>query len=132
MAHIFLIGQLATQTEVNIETIRYYEKIGLLPKAQRSAGGNRQYSDDDVKRLRFIRRCRQLDFNINEISALLAMLDNQQLTCNEIYDFTQNHLKSIAVKISSLKKMQKNLTTMAKKCNRGQSPDCAIIDILFD
>ncbi|MBL1241995.1 MAG: helix-turn-helix domain-containing protein [OCS116 cluster bacterium] len=132
MAHIFLIGQLATQTEVNIETIRYYEKIGLLPKAQRSAGGNRQYSDDDVKRLRFIRRCRQLDFNISEISALLAMLDNQQLTCNEIYDFTQNHLKSIAVKISSLKKMQKNLTTMAKKCNRGQSPDCAIIDILFD
>lgn len=132
MAHIFLIGQLATQTEVNIETIRYYEKIGLLPKAQRSAGGNRQYSDDDVKRLRFIRRCRQLDFNISEISALLAMLDNQQLSCDEIYDFTQNHLKPIAVKISSLKKMQKNLTTMAKKCNRGQSPDCAIIDILFD
>lgn len=132
MENAIFIGKLSNQTNVNIETIRYYEKIGLLRKPMRTEGGNRQYSDSDVKRLIFIKRCRNLDYSLDEISALLKLVDDDNLSCNEIYDFTIEHLKSIELKIATLQKMQNTLKSMANKCSRGVTPNCAIIDILAD
>ncbi|MCJ8322466.1 MAG: helix-turn-helix domain-containing protein [Rhizobiales bacterium] len=126
------IGKLSSRTNVNIETIRYYEKIGILPRPMRTQGGNRQYSDDDVKRVIFIKRCRNLDYSIEEIRALLKLADDDNLSCNEIYDFTIEHLKSIELKIATLTKMQTTLKSMAKECSRGETPSCAIIDMMTD
>ena len=71
----FGIGSLSSQTGVKVETIRYYEKEALLPSPPRTAGGHRSYSEDHMKRLTFIRRCRQLGFSMEEIRALLALVD---------------------------------------------------------
>ena len=80
----YAIGEMSRKTGVNIETIRYYERISLLPKPDRTPGGNRQYNHDQLKRLTFVRRSRELGFSIAEIRALLGMVDGKELTCGEV------------------------------------------------
>ncbi len=126
------IGEMSRKTGVNIETIRYYERISILPKPDRTAGGNRQYNDDQLKRLFFIRRSRELGFSIEEIRALLAMVDQSSFTCAEVHDLTVVHLVSVQEKISSLTKLEHALSGMIAECNRGDVPDCPILETLFE
>ena len=128
----YLIGHMSRKTGVNIETIRYYERIAIMPKPDRTEGGNRQYNDEQLKRLFFIRRSRELGFSIEEIRALLEMVDQNDFSCSEVHDLTVVHLTSVKEKIASLKKLEKALSTMVAECNRGDVPDCPIVDTLFE
>jgi len=128
---LITIGKLSKKTGVNIETIRYYEKIGLMPKPYRSEGGNRLYNMEKVKRLAFIKRCRELGFPLNTIREFLRLVDEQSFTCAEIADISQHHLKNIRTMIKDLKKIEAHLKGMLSQCNQDNTPDCAFIDILF-
>jgi MerR family transcriptional regulator, mercuric resistance operon regulatory protein len=127
----YAIGQMSRRTGVNIETIRYYERIEIMPKPDRSKGGNRQYNHPQLKRLFFIKRCRELGFSLKEIRALLAMVDGHDFSCNEVHEMTISHLGNIKTKLDNLKRLEFSLRKMASQCSRGNVPDCPIIDTLF-
>jgi MerR family mercuric resistance operon transcriptional regulator len=126
------IGALSEQTGVKIETIRYYEREGLLPSPPRTSGGHRSYSEDHLKRLTFIRRSRELGFSMAEIRELLALVDGGSYTCGEIKALTLDHAQSVRSKITDLQRMEKMLVEIASGCAGGTVPDCPIIDALLD
>ncbi len=126
------IGAMSKKTGVNIETIRYYERIELMPKPDRTAGGNRQYNHDQLKRLSFIKTSRELGFSIDEIRALLEMSDRKDFTCGEVHVLTVGHLASVREKIKGLKKLEKALSDMAAECSQGDIPECPILEALFE
>lgn len=126
-----LIGALSEQTGCNIETIRYYEKIGLLPPPPRSSGGRRLYTHDHLKRLTFIRRSRQLGFHLDEIRELLDLVDGGSYTCEEVRQLTLTHANEVERKIADLQKMKNVLHEITSKCSGGKVPDCPIIDALY-
>ncbi len=128
----FGIGEMSRQTNVNIETIRYYERIGLMPAPDRTAGGNRQYDQEQLKRLYFLRRARDLGFSLGEISGLLEMVDRKDFTCSEVHDLTVDHLGSVRDKIAKLTRLENALSAMLAECSRGDVPDCPILDMMFE
>jgi MerR family mercuric resistance operon transcriptional regulator len=127
----YAIGEMSRKTGVNIETIRYYERTNLLPKPDRTRGGNRQYNYEQLKRLKFVRRSRDLGFSIAKIKALLEMVDGVDLTCGEVHDMTIFHLSNVKNKIDDLRQLEKTLKKIAAECSKGDLPDCPIIDTLF-
>ncbi len=129
-ATILTIGRLSERTGVNIETIRYYERIGLLPPPRRSEGRRRLYDDGLAQRLQFVRRSRELGFSIQEIRALLRLTDLGGLACAEAKDITLRHLADIRGKIADLKKLERVLTGMAKACEENQVRECPILNTL--
>ena len=98
-------GELAARTGCNIETIRYYEQIGLLPPPPRSSGGHRLYGEDLRKRLNFIRRARDLGFSLDEVRQLLRMVDGGEYTCKQVEALGREHVLEIRRKISDLNKL---------------------------
>jgi len=125
-------GLLSKRTGVNSETIRYYEKIRLMPEPLRSAKGYRIYDDSHLKRLSFIRRCRELGFTLKEVAALLMLVDGGDYTCEEIRDHTLAHINNVDKKIKDLKIMQRTLSNMVSACDADLAPGCPIVDELFD
>lgn len=125
------IGHVSEVTGCNIETIRYYERIGLLPNPPRSDGGFRLYGDEHIKRLNFIRRSRKLGFHLDEVRGLLSLVDTNTHTCAQVKSITVNHLHEIEQKIADLTKLKKVLTDMASQCEGEKVPLCPIIDALF-
>jgi MerR family mercuric resistance operon transcriptional regulator len=126
------IGQLSKKTGCNIETIRYYEKRGLLPSPPRTAGGYRLYDPDHLKRLTFVMRSRDLGFSMAEIEKLLSLVDEHQLTCHDMHQQTLAHVGDIQSKIADLKRLERVLTEIASKCSDGTVPECPIIDALYE
>jgi len=126
------IGLLARNTGVNIETIRYYEREGVLPKAARNEGGRRVYSDEDVRELSFIHKCRGLGFSLKEVKSLLSLVGSGEYSCKEVHDLTILHADQVATKIADLKKIESVLVEMASQCNLGKLPKCPIVDSLYD
>lgn len=126
------IGQLSEQTHCKIETIRYYERIGLLPVPARSDGGYRIYDDNHRRRLSFIRRSRELGFTIDEIRDLLNLVDGGNYTCRDVKTITMEHVESIRQKIADLKKLEKTLSRIASQCADDATPECPIIDALYE
>jgi len=125
------IGRLAARTGVNIETIRYYERIGMVPAPPRSPGGQRRYQESHLRRLSFVRRCRELGFPLDEIRTLLALVDGGDYTCAEVRETTVRQLDAVRRRIADLKVMERTLDTMAARCEGGSVPDCPIVDALF-
>ncbi len=125
------IGELSAMTGCNSETIRYYERIEILPKPPRSAGGHRQYDQDAAQRLKFVRKCRDLGFSLDQVRELLHFVDGGNYTCDEVRAMAVGHMESVKRKISDLNKMKRVLADMVDQCNGGQVPDCPIIDALF-
>ena len=125
-------GQLAEVTGVKSETVRYYEKCGLLAVTARSAGGHRIYSEGHVKRLQFIRRCRELGFSLGEIEGLLELDSGEDKTCEQVRHTTAVHLKDVQEKISDLKKMEATLAVLISQCDDLSSPRCPIIEALSE
>jgi len=128
----YAIGEMSRLTAANIETIRYYERIGIMPEPDRTQGGNRQYNYEQLKRLSFIRRCRDLGFSLDEIRALLEMVDRQDFSCGEVHAMTIAHLSSVKQKLNHLRRLEKTLKSMASECRRGDVPECPIINTLFE
>lgn len=124
-------GKVAELTGCNLETIRYYEQIGLMPAPPRSGGGHRLYDEVLLRRLNFIRRCRELGFSLAEIRGLLALVDGRTYTCAEVKDMTEAHLRSVRSKVTDLKVLEKTLKEMVSKCIGDQVPECPVIDALF-
>lgn len=124
-------GELARRSGCHLETVRYYEKIGLLPPPMRSQGGHRLYGIGDQRRLRFILRGRELGFSIEELRSLLSLVDSRSYTCGEISELTAEHLQSVRRKIADLKRLERTLTTISKECKGGAVPDCPVIDALW-
>ena len=125
-------GALAARTGCNIETIRYYERVSLLPPPPRSAGGHRLYGEGLIRRLNFVRRSRDLGFSIEEIRELLRLVDGGTYTCREIEQLARDHVREIRSKIADLRRLQRVFETMAAQCSGDAVPDCPIIDALFD
>ncbi len=125
------IGKLAIATDCNKETIRYYEKIGLMRPPARSEGGHRLYEDSAKKRLVFIRRSRELGFTLEQIRELLVLVDGHNYTCAQVNNITLEQAQTIRAKINDLKKMEESLVDMAKNCSGKKVPECAIISALY-
>jgi MerR family mercuric resistance operon transcriptional regulator len=128
--HRLTIGKVAEQTGCHIETIRYYEKEGLLPPPGRSEGGHRLYTPALIARLVFIRRSRELGFSMEEIRGLLSVVDGEQVSCEQVKHLADTHLKDIGEKISDLRRMEKTLRELSNQCSGNDVPDCPIIEAL--
>jgi MerR family mercuric resistance operon transcriptional regulator len=124
-------GQLSKRTGVNIETIRYYENIGMIPVPPRSSGGRRQFTTTHMKRLLFIRHSRKLGFKLEEIRELLRLVDGDNHTCEEVESVTESHIRDVKVKISDLEKIKRALERVTSRCAGGVVPECPIIEELF-
>jgi len=125
------IGELSRQTGCNVETIRYYERVGLLPRPPRSAGRYRLYDTGDVRRLAFVRRARELGFTLDEVRALLVLsAANSENTCSEVRDLTARHLADVRAKIADLRAMERVLSETVRRCDTGGLPGCPLIDTL--
>jgi MerR family mercuric resistance operon transcriptional regulator len=124
-------GLLAKKTGVNMETIRYYEKIGLMPDPPRTLGGHRTYDQLLLKRLSFIQRCRKLGFTINEIRELLELVDGDDYSCAEVLESTQAHIDRIRIKIKELRVMEETLKAISSQCSGKDVPECAIVEELW-
>jgi len=125
------IGRLSKDTGANVETIRYYERVGLLPAPARSEGGYRLYQLDHVKRLTFIRRARALGFSIDEIRTLFRLADERKRPCSEVRVVAETHLKDVRTKIADLRRMEGVLEATVARCARGRRNDCPLIEALY-
>src|SRR5258708_3286277 len=124
-------GELARKTGCNLETIRYYEKIGMMPDPSRTAAGYRVYDQGHVSRLRFILRARELGFSIEEVRGLLTLVDRGTQTCAEVKERTENHLADVRAKIRDLKRIEHILAATAAQCSGDQVPECPVLDALL-
>ncbi len=121
-------GQLAKKAGVNPETIRYYEKMGLLPKPPRTESGYRLFSEEDIKRIKFIKRAKELGFTLKEIKELLELRFETQGDCKEVRKLAEEKLKDVEKKIQDLEKIKKILQDLVNQCpNEGSILHCPII-----
>lgn len=125
-----LISEASRRSGCHIETIRYYEKQGLSPAPQRSANGYREYSADQVERLRFITRGRELGFSLGEIRSLLQLAIDPKLSCAQVDQIAQTHLLEIEQKIAELNAMAAELQRTIDGCSGGDREHCAILQSL--
>jgi MerR family transcriptional regulator, mercuric resistance operon regulatory protein len=125
----FTIGRLGAETGVNVETIRYYERIGLMPRPPRSAANRRLYDNAARERLSFVRRARELGFSIDLVRALLS-LSSGEGRCTGAHALTVQHLSNVRERIADLKKLERTLSRAAQQCAPAASPHCPIIEAL--
>jgi MerR family mercuric resistance operon transcriptional regulator len=124
------IGELAETCDCPIETIRYYEKIGLLPKPIRAANGYRVYDDQSTKWLQFILRSRSLGFTQDEVRHLANIAHQTQPACAEVHELLADHVIDVRTKLKELKRMEQALLRLKSKCKMGTLHDCPVIDEL--
>jgi MerR family mercuric resistance operon transcriptional regulator len=124
------ISEVAARSGSHIETIRYYERIGLLPRARRSSSGYRAYSEADVTRLRFMVHCRELGFSLDEIRSLIALGEDPKLSCGKVDALARQHLEDIQGKQRALARLSRELKLLIDTCARGQRGTCEILDAL--
>jgi MerR family transcriptional regulator, mercuric resistance operon regulatory protein len=125
------IGELSRRSGVNIETIRYYERIKMMPAPPRAASGRRIYGPAETRSLAFIRRSRELGFTLEEIRALLALsADDGNNSCAEVRQLAASHLADVRAKIADLRAMASVLSEAVRRCDAGELPGCPLIDAL--
>lgn len=122
------IGALAARTGTTSPTVRYYESIGLLPAADRGGGTQRRYDDADVRRLTFIRRCREFGFPVEQVRALVGLIDDPTSNCTEARDIAREHLDSVRAKLAELRALETMIAEFADRCDTlcagGTGPNC--------
>lgn len=127
-ASILKIGTLAERTGTTTPTIRYYESIGLLPPADRQEGGQRRYGPADVRRLTFIRRCREFGFPVDQVRTLAALVEDRDRCCTEARDIGHAHLDAVRAKLAELQALEQILSDFVRDCDSGcaggPGPDC--------
>ena len=125
------IGQLAKKAKVNVETVRYYERRGLIPKPPRRDSGYRQYSQDIVARIQFIKHTQELGFSLKEISELLSLRVNPDTTRGDVKRRAEAKITVIEEKIRDLQNIKRALTKLASLCSgKGPTSECPIIEVL--
>jgi len=127
---VFTIGALAKAAGVSTPTVRYYEEIGLLPQPDRTSGGQRNYGEDDVGRLVFIRQCRDFGFGIEQVRVLLDLSISTERDCTEARDIARAHLSEVQQRLSELRMLEKRLGDFVQRCEiacaGGAGQDCVI------
>ena len=123
-------GELARCTGVNSETIRYFERIGILSTPPRTEGGHRVYDEGHVRTLSFVRRARGLGFAPDEVRAILDLGGPGKACCAEVQDIAERHLEQVRVKIADLLEIERLLAATIERCSGGSDPDCAVIDMI--
>jgi MerR family transcriptional regulator, mercuric resistance operon regulatory protein len=124
------IGRLAVQAGVNLKTVRYYERIGLMPAPGRTEGGHRDYGPEHSRRLTFIRRSRELGFSIEEIRALLALASPGDASCAKVKEIAERHLADVRAKLADLRALEAVLAGAVARCTGDAAPACPVLDIL--
>jgi MerR family mercuric resistance operon transcriptional regulator len=125
------VGQLARAAAVNVETVRYYQRIGLLPMPRRDYGSIRRYLADDLKRIRFIKRAQKLGFSLDEVALLLGLSDGRH--CAETKALAETRLAVVEEKIADLEAIRQALKGLVAKCSRGsRGCGCPVIDALIE
>ncbi|MDX9969259.1 MULTISPECIES: helix-turn-helix domain-containing protein [Pseudomonadota] len=124
------IGEVAERSGCHPETVRYYERIGLLPEPPRTAGGYRDYRPADADRLRFISRGRALGFSLDEIRSLLGLAEDDDLSCGDVDRLARGHLLDIRNRLNDLQRMASELERVIGSCSGGERGQCAILDTL--
>ncbi len=125
-------SDLARLTGCNLETIRYYETIGIMPEPPRTAANHRAYDAAHVARLRFVMRSRDLGFSLEEIRDLLGLVDGRAGTCAEVRTLASRHIESVRAKIADLQRIETVLSETVSRCTGDDVPECAVIDALTD
>lgn len=127
------IGDLATATDTSVESIRYYEREGLLPQAPRSEGNYRIYGPEHVERLAFVRHCRSLDMTLDEIRVLLRFKDAPQAECGEVNALLDEHIGHVATRIRELRQLEKQLKVLREQCSGvHEAAHCGILNELVE
>ncbi|MBC7153000.1 MAG: helix-turn-helix domain-containing protein [Rhizobium sp.] len=126
------IGSLAKKTGTKVQTIRYYEQIGLMPEPGRTEGGQRRYGDDELGRLAFIRHARQLGFSLEAIRELLDLSDHPNRPCLEADAIARRQLKQVEQRLARLEALRTELKRMVHECSGGQTADCRVLEVLRD
>jgi Cu(I)-responsive transcriptional regulator len=124
------IGELARSTGTKVETIRFYEKIGLLPAPERTEGNYRDYSQPHLARLSFVRRARDLGFTLDQVRALLTLADDRDQSCGAVDVVARDHLSQIDRKIADLQALRRELDEIISQCGQGAISECRIIEAL--
>lgn len=128
------IGTMSVQTRCSVPTIRYYEKIGLLPRPERASNGHRYYREIDLKRLTFIKRCRDFGFPIEQVRELTDLFEDGDRACVEVRDLAQFHLDEVRAKLAEMRELEASLAAFVCSCDTacsgGLTKDCVIIDDL--
>ena len=122
----------ARATGCNLETIRYYETVGIMPDPPRSAKGHRCYDEIHVRRLKFVMRSRDLGFSLEEIRGLLGLVDDRTQTCAQVQTVAESHLQDVQEKIADLKRIEHVLSVTVARCTGDAAPECAVIDALLE
>lgn len=125
------IGKVANRAGVSVETIRFYERKGLLAEPVRKESGYRQYAEDDIRKLVFIQHAKNLGFSLNEIKELMSIQSDSSATSREIKNMAENKLQDIEEKIKMLQRMRRTLKPLVEKCpGKGPTSECPILDAL--
>jgi MerR family transcriptional regulator, mercuric resistance operon regulatory protein len=124
------IGSLAAAGGTQVTTIRYYERAGLMPVPERTAGAHRVYTDEQLKRLLFIRRAREMGFSITEIKTLLALADPARTSCRDVQQIAAAHLNKIHERIMALVQLETMLTDTVARCSGKPTAPCPVLDLL--
>nr|WP_275982152.1 helix-turn-helix domain-containing protein [Frigidibacter sp. ROC022] len=126
------IGTLAKRTGSKVQTIRYYEQIGLMPEPERTEGGQRRYSGAALDRLSFIRHARDLGFSLDAIRELLTLSDNPGQPCTDIDAIAQKHLRAVEARLVRLEALRRELRRMIGECSGGAVSECRVLEVLRD
>ncbi len=127
---VLSIGDLARATGVGVETIRYYERTGLLPKPSRTSGNYRAYYAADLARLGFVRRARELGFPIEDVRALLGLSDRRDRPCEAVDAIAREHLAGVDRRLADLATLRRELAALIEGCSRGTMAECRILEAL--
>lgn len=129
------IGELSARADCTVPTIRYYEQIGLMPKPSRGANGHRCYRDDDLKRLTFIRRCRDFGFPIDRVRDLAGLFTDGGRACVEVRDLASEQLGQVRARLAELRQLEASLASLVSSCNAacvgGTTSECVILGDLL-
>ncbi|MDT8408933.1 MAG: helix-turn-helix domain-containing protein [Wenzhouxiangellaceae bacterium] len=126
------IGELARQTGCQVETIRYYEKVGILPRPLRAHNNYRNWRQADCRRLKFVLRCRALGFSLNEVRTLLELIDGGHYNCVDVEAIGHRHLDDVRTRIADLQQLESSLVDLVSNCHGGKTPDCSFLEALFE
>lgn len=126
----FSIGELSRQTRVNIETIRYFERIGMIVTPLRTDGGHRVYNESHLRALGFIRRARELGFTPKEVRDILTLGGPGNACCDEVRDIAAHHLQQVRAKMANLAQIEQLLAATIERCSGDHAPICAVIDMI--
>lgn len=130
MSQRYLIGEVARRTGCTPETIRHYERRGLLPRQERTTGGYRSYDDDAIRRLGFIRRCRDLGLDLEAIGELIDLAAHPEASCAAVDALAQRHVAELRSRIAAMQALADELEATAARCRGGRVVDCRILDSL--